>query len=104
MGVNDREGNTGSRNGKTPAAPQPSRWEDADSSTGVVTWGDADCDLLRRLLVNATRQKMAVSLAATADLRGVSITILDGGERPKWYANTPDGLNKRLAWLVERTA
>lgn len=102
MGVTDNEGNTGNRKKATPVKPNGSRWADDTADLGGVGWDTVDCPLLKRVLVLATRQKMAVSLAATADNRGVSITILDGSDRPKYYCNTAAELDKRLEWLIER--
>lgn len=100
MGVNDNEGNTGNRKRSKPTESAGSRWAATVADAGGVGWDTADYVLVKRLTVLATRQKMAVSLAATADNRGVSITILDGSERPKWYANTTEELNARLEYLI----
>lgn len=78
----------------------------AASAGGGVDWSDADGALVARLIHSATRRGMAVSFSATANGKGVSITILDGGDRPKWYANTPeelDDLLNRLDDLVRET-
>lgn len=73
----------------------------AGAKTGAgVDWGDADPSLANSLVYHATRRGMAVSFSATANGQGVSITILDGGQRPKWYANTPEELNQLLETLT----
>lgn len=74
----------------------------AGAKTGAgVDWGDADPSLCNSLVYHATRRGMAVSFSATANGQGVSITILDGGQRPKWYANTPDELNTLIETLTD---
>ena len=69
-----------------------------------VDWGDADPSLTNSLVYAATRRGMAVSFSATANGTGVSVTILDGGDRPKWYANDPEQLDQLLRSLVQLVA
>lgn len=66
-----------------------------------VTWGDADPGLLSALIYSATRRGMAVSFSATANGAGVSLTILDGGDRPKWYANSDAELDTLLRAVLD---
>jgi hypothetical protein len=66
-----------------------------------VDWGDADNALVSKLIHMATRRGMAVSFSATASGQAVSVTILDGGDRPKWYADSPEQLDTVLESLIQ---
>ncbi len=68
---------------------------------GGVAWSDADDSAVAALVDAATRRGMAVSFSAASSGKGVSITILDGPNRPKFYANTP---NELQAVLFDLTA
>lgn len=76
-------------------------WEQVTGASvlGGVSWNDADPIFLASVIYLATRAGMAVSFAATANNQAVSITILDGPNRPRWYANTPEELNVLLRML-----
>lgn len=89
----------GSSNGKHSGVDW-STLPNAGTADGVA-WGDADPGLVSALLHAATRRGMAVSFSATSNGTGVSITILDGGERPKWYANSDAQLDELLRRLLD---
>lgn len=69
------------------------------SPSGGVSWNDADPVFVASVIYLATRAGMAVSFSATANNQAVSITFLDGPNRPKYYANTPAGLNELMRRL-----
>lgn len=72
------------------------------SVAGVgVDWNSADPALLASVVHLGTRAGMAVSFSATANGQAVSITLLDGGHRPKWYANNQEELDRLLPWLID---
>ena len=77
-------------------------WGQVNGATGEnrVSWNDADGNLVAWLIYSATRRGMAVSFSATASGQAVSITILDGGDRPKWYANSAGQLDALLKDLI----
>lgn len=106
MGAMDTEGNNGRKQAnssqfiKADVAP----WHQSETSPlgRGVTWADAPADLLCSLAAAVTSTGAALSLSATRDNRGVSLTILDGPDRPKFYASTPQELESLLRRLVGR--
>jgi len=72
---------------------------DGGDHSGGVTWNDADPVFVASVVYLATRAGMAVSFSATANNKAVSLTILDGPNRPKWYANTAAELDVLLRKL-----
>lgn len=104
MGINDTEGNTGKRQATIhpirPEGPAPWHMKDHEGAMGAVTWAQADAVLLRDVIEAVTSTGAAISLSATRDQRGVSITILDGPDRPKFYASSPEELKSLLRRLT----
>lgn len=101
MGVSKQQAFNASPAGKQQKARKD--WSDATASTGggLCCWGDADPERVLEVINRATRQGMGVSFSATANGTGVSVTILDGPDRPKWYMNTPEDINSKLEWLAD---
>jgi len=71
------------------------------SASGGVSWNDADPVFLASVVYLGTRAGMAVSFSATANGQAVSVTFLDGPNRPRYYANTPQELADLLKKLNE---
>lgn len=70
-------------------------------ATGVGTsWADCNPDLMCALVDAATRRGMAISFSATANGQAVSVTLLDGSARPKWYANNAEELERQLQFVL----
>jgi hypothetical protein len=103
MGVTDVEGNTGkkvpSRLNIVPSTVPPWLLQEHDGLGHGVTWEDCDADSFKATAVAITRAGAAFSISEGRDHRSVSVTILDGPERPKFYASSPTELDSLLRRL-----
>jgi hypothetical protein len=103
MGITDTEGNTGKKASGTlnivPSTVPPWLQHEHDGLGHGVTWEDADAGELKLTVAAVTRAGAAFSLSEARDHRSVSVTILDGPERPKFYASSPDELSSLLRRL-----
>ena len=100
----DTEGNTGRKQAKasTTVTERVAPWhnsEHGDRGRGV-TWADSPADDLVALVDAVTRTGAAISLSSTRDRRSVSITILDGPDKPKFYAATREELDSLIRRLL----
>lgn len=103
MGITDVEGNTGRHVNKqlsiVPTDVPPWLLDEHNGMGHGVTWQDAEPALLGAALQAVTGAGAAFSCSAARDYRSVSITILDGPAKPKFYASTPGELNSLLRRL-----
>lgn len=103
MGVMDTEGTNGKKTANrlniVPSTIPPWLAREHDGLGHGVTWEDADADSLKQTAVAITAAGAAFSLSEARDHRSVSVTILDGPERPKFYASTPTELDSLLRRL-----
>lgn len=103
MGITDTEGNTGRAANKrlnlVPAQVVPWLQQEHDGLGHGVNWSDVNAESLKETLVAVCKAGAAFSLSEGRDHRSVSITILDGPDRPKFYASTPEELHSLLRRL-----
>ncbi len=103
MGITDTEGNTGkkapNRLNIVPSTVPPWLLSELDGLGHGVTWVDCDAESLKKTAVAITSAGAAFSLSESRDHRSVSVTILDGPDRPKFYASSPAELDSLLRRL-----
>lgn len=104
MGITDTEGNTGkrvpARLGIVPTDVPPWLEKEHGSLGRGVTWQDAPAERIKALIDVVTRTDAAISFSAGRDHRSVSVTILAGPDRPKFYASTPAELESLIRRLI----
>lgn len=104
MGVTDTEGNTGkrvqARLGIVPTSMPPWLDKEHDGLGHGVNWADVDAGELKALVVAITAHGAAASFSEGRDHRSVSVTVLDGPERPKFYASSPAELVSLIRRLL----
>lgn len=106
MGTTDVEGNTGRLpNRRLSIVPDDIPfWLQArppGSQTGVC-WADADPALLLAAVIAVTARGAGFSLSESRDHCAVSITVLSGQDRPKFYAANLTELNELLRRFAGR--
>lgn len=103
MGTTDTEGNNGKRTPArlniVPSTVPPWLQNEHDGLGHGVTWRDAAAESLKETVAAITAAGAAFSLSEARDHRSISVTILDGPERPKFYASSPAELDSLLRRL-----
>lgn len=98
----DEQANQSARTG---AAAKQSRWagtRQSDEGLEGVDWGHVDPATLVAVVYAVTRTGAMISFASTRSGKAVRVTVLDGSERPVWYANTPDELHETMRDILKR--
>ena len=90
---------------RTKNAQSTSRnWNEVNAGNqGVgVSWSDVDPSLIVAVIHACTREGMAISFAATASGKGVSVTILDGAERPRFPCVSVEDADNTLRKILSQ--
>ena len=69
-------------------------------STEKFRWPDVNVTLLRAALYTVTAHGDAISFAMSRDFASVTVTVLAGADRYKWYCHTSGELDDVLGKLA----
>lgn len=88
---------------KDAAKKEPSRYASITPETapGSFTWADVDSELLRNAVCVVTDCGDALSFAVNRNRTGGSVTVLSGGERPRFYAQDTDSAEAVLRAIIK---
>lgn len=101
MGTNDHAKQT-NRN-TTQAKPNRYAKLAAKRTTSTITWAQVDGPTIKRAIDAITSCGDAITFGRTSDGGALSITILSGADRPKFYASEVDEAVDMLAAAIEAT-
>lgn len=83
--------------------PKESRYEKRPrgSSNSSIRWVDADASSLHDAVCAVTDNGEAIILSRTSDGGALSITIISGSDKHRWYPNSVAMIEEDLAEILE---